>query len=60
VNDDFRNKDVKGFFTYDKHYAKAIKNLNIILEYCNKTYKIEFEKIKIKCPDLIIRGGEII
>lgn len=37
------------FFTHEKHFSKAIKNLDIFLNYFSKKYGIDFGKIIVKC-----------
>lgn len=36
-------------FTSEKHFAKAVRHLNIVIEYFCKTHKISFSEIKINC-----------
>jgi hypothetical protein len=40
------------FLTYDKHFAKAIRNLDILLTFMVAEYKISFKKSAIKCIEL--------
>ena len=40
------------FFTYDKHFAKAIKNLDKVMEYFKNLYSIDFGKLEVTCSDL--------
>lgn len=40
--------------TTEKHFAKAIKNLDKLMEYFKEKYNIEFDKYKIACPELSI------
>jgi hypothetical protein len=40
-------------FTYDKHLAKAVKNLDVIVSwFANQYPEVKFEKIKIKCIEI--------
>ncbi len=51
-NDDLSNKDSAAFFTYDKHFAKAIRNLDKVLFYFNNLYSLNFPIIEIICQEL--------
>lgn len=41
-----------GHLTYDKHLAKAIRHLDIVLDYFTVLYNLTFSQAKIFCPDL--------
>lgn len=43
-----------GFFTYDVHLNKAIKNLDKLLKYFETEYGVEFDKSQIKCMSLTV------
>ena len=50
VND--KQEDIKNeiaFFTYDKHFAKAIRHLDKLLSYFSTFYQITFDIATIKC-----------
>lgn len=49
VSDDMSIREEKGFFTSEKHFAKAIRNLDILLDFFGQEYKIELTKYKIIC-----------
>lgn len=49
-NENGQHEKVKPFLTYEKHVSRAISRLNSIMEYFNKTYGTQFEKIQIDCP----------
>ena len=51
-NENFQITDTRQFLTYDKHFAKAIKNLDRILIHFKNTYKINFNSPQITCIDL--------
>lgn len=51
-HDDSSNRSTDVHFTYDRHFAKAIKNLEILLTFIAKEYKVSFSKTKLKCIDL--------
>ena len=57
-HDDFQNRDTNGFFTYDKHFSKAVKNLDIILDYFKCLYSLNFDNLYIKCEDLNINSAQ--
>jgi hypothetical protein len=47
------NKDLtNGFFTYDVHMNKALKNLNKLLVYMEREYGVKFDKSHIRCISL--------
>ena len=48
-NEPDKRDDSIAFFTHEKHFAKAIKNLDKFLTYFSKMYGIDFGKIKIRC-----------
>ena len=52
IHDDLNNLDSREFFTYSVHFAKSIKNLDIILTYFENTYGEKFDSITVKCIDL--------
>ncbi len=49
-SDNPREFDVRAFHTSEKHFAKAIRELNILLEYFDKEYSLGFTQIAINCP----------
>lgn len=51
-HDDKTNTSTVSHFTYDRHFAKAIKNLDKLLDYFNTLYSLGLTKIKIACLDL--------
>jgi hypothetical protein len=51
-NDDLSNRATNAHFTYDKHFARAIKNLDILIDFVKKEYRVEFDKITISCVEL--------
>jgi hypothetical protein len=46
----------QAFFTYDKHLAKAIRHLDILLNYFSVLYGTTFNPFAIKCSE--IKEGE--
>jgi hypothetical protein len=40
------------FLTFDKHFAKAIKNLDILLTYFSNKYHVNFGNPVVRCLDL--------
>lgn len=51
-HDNPKNKDYKGFFTFEKHFSKAIKNLHKLMEFMESEYDVSFNQYSIKCIDL--------
>lgn len=51
-NENFDNKEVREFLTFDKHFAKAIKNLDKILAYFKTKYGVSFGNPVIYCAEL--------
>jgi hypothetical protein len=52
ISDDYKKKEERAFFTYEKHFSKAIYHLDLVLQYINKQYKINFENFKLRSVDL--------
>ena len=51
-HDDPANQATTGHFTYDKHFAKALKHLDVVLNYFKTTYNITFPTLAVQCPVL--------
>ena len=51
-HDDTKNYSQDNHFTYDKHFAKTIKKLDIIVSYFANLYSLNFTTLKIFCGDL--------
>ena len=51
-NENNDNRSTSNHFTYDKHFAKAIRHLDCVLDYFDNLYKIKFPKTKISCQDI--------
>lgn len=45
-------RDANACFTYDKHFSKAIKNLDKLLSFIASEYKVSFNPMSIHCADL--------
>lgn len=54
------NREEIAFFTYDKHFAKAIKNLDKLLCHFKALYGIYFVNLEVKCADLNKNSGLVI
>ncbi len=52
VHDNPKNHAEEKFLTYDKHFAKAIKNLDILIQYITTNYGVHFEKHSTTCIEL--------
>jgi len=48
----------QGFLTYDKHLARAIRNLDKLLAYFSSKYDLDIGSISFKCVDLA-RGEQL-
>lgn len=42
--------------TFDKHFMRAIMNLNIVMEYINSEYNIVFSEVEIDCIEIKSRN----
>ncbi len=51
-HDDPKNHDQKAFLTYDKHFAKAITHLDILMQNITTEYLHPFEKTPLECIEL--------
>lgn len=56
---DKESDDKKAYLTYDKHFSKAIKHLDIISGFFSKTYDYKFNQIDISCEPLNNSSGII-
>lgn len=56
LNENFKKKervDIQPVsITYGKHFKKSIYHLDNIITYISKNYKVNFNKIEVKCVDL--------
>ena len=46
------NRTTDAQFTYDKHFSRAIKHLEIILSFVSEEYNITFPVVKLRCVEL--------
>ncbi len=46
------NHDVGCHLTYDVHFRKSLKNLDILLNFFSEEYSLTFEKLEIICQEL--------
>lgn len=44
--------DVRAYHTSEKHFAKAVRELNRLIEYFDKEYNLDFKPITINCPKI--------
>ncbi len=51
-HDNTDNKSVDCHLTYDVHFRKSLKNLDILLNFFSKEYKLTFDILEIKCQEL--------
>ena len=47
--------DSRAYLTYDRHFAKAIKNLDVLLTFFSNKYQVSFGNPVVKCLDLSLR-----
>lgn len=48
-HDSETNMSIDANFTYDVHFYKALKNLDIFLDFFSTKYSVEFDKLGISC-----------
>ncbi|MBN8823366.1 MULTISPECIES: hypothetical protein [unclassified Spirosoma] len=51
-NEDRANKVASAHFTYDKHFARAIRNMDILISFIEKEYNVTLKRIAVKCIEL--------
>jgi len=51
-HDDPKNHDNNAFLTYDKHFVKAVFNLDKILSFMASRYSIQFDRVSLQCVEL--------
>lgn len=51
-NEDRGNKATMVHFTYDKHFARAVRNLDMLIGFMEKEYGVTLRKISVKCIEL--------
>lgn len=54
-----QDDNTKSFLTYEKHVGKAIKRLDVVMDYFSKTHSVTFEKVAITCPNLKAELAEL-
>ncbi len=52
-HDNPKVREVNASFTYDKHFSKAIKNLDKLVGFISCEYGVSFNTTQIQCVDLI-------
>lgn len=60
VHDSPENHSEDCHFTYDKHFVKAVKKLDTILDYFIARYQIIIPDITVKCPGLRLNDTKVI
>jgi hypothetical protein len=45
-------RDDNAFFTYDKHFSKALNHLDKLLTFISSEYGIKFKSLPVKCLEL--------
>ncbi len=56
-HDDSKNFSQESHFTHDRHFAKAIKKLDIIISYFTNLYSLKLDTLPIFCADLSSRDN---
>ena len=57
-NEDRKNHDARAHFTYDKHFARAMRYLDAIMSFVNREYpSAQLLRIKVACVEL--RAGAL-
>lgn len=51
-NEERTNKEGKAHFTYDKHFARAIRNLDALIGFVESEYGVTLRRISITCIEL--------
>ena len=49
ISDNKNDRSVHAHFTKEKHFAKSIERLDLLLEYINKKYGIVFDRQSLDC-----------
>lgn len=58
VSDQVNNNETGAFFTYDKHFARAIRHLDVLITFFNEEYKMDIQKTEVTCIEL--KQGELV
>lgn len=51
-NEERTNKATTVHFTYDKHFARAVRNLDILISFVEKEYNVKLKRITVTCIEL--------
>lgn len=51
-SEDRGNKATTVHFTYDKHFARAVRNLDALINFIEKEYSIKLKSISVRCIEL--------
>jgi hypothetical protein len=51
-NEEHSNKSQNAHFTYDKHFSRAIRNLDLLIDFMKSEYNVQLPKIQINCVEL--------
>ncbi len=58
VNEKDNNlSSTQAFLTYDKHFARSLRHLNLLLQHFESRYAIGLNAVEIKCTE--IKAGEL-
>lgn len=51
-SDNRNDKATTAHFTYDKHFARAVRNLDVLIGFVENEYKVKINRISVKCIEL--------
>lgn len=57
INDKLEDQSTDVHFTYDKHFAKSLRHLDLILSFFDSQYKVKLDKYPIHC--IPIKASEL-
>lgn len=55
INDDLTKREELCHFTYDKHFSRAMKKLDILVDFMVNQYSVTIQRVDIKCIELHAR-----
>jgi hypothetical protein len=51
-HEDHANKTTDAQFTYDKHFARAVRNLDVLMAFLADHYRVHFPVVSLRCLEL--------
>lgn len=58
-DDSGRNDQDKAHLTHDKHVAKALKRLDVVIDFFQKKHQIDLPQTKVTCPKVKAELGHL-